>query len=85
VNESCDLIHARTDVDDARDPGAIRGEANSAITISNSSFTGNGRFNRGENPLRVEALCTPCPMKRAQTRESSQQQSRRKMVCACAR
>jgi hypothetical protein len=63
VNESCDLIHARTDVDDARDPGAIRGEANSAITISNSSFTDCA----GENPLRVEALCTPCSMKRAQT------------------
>ena len=44
--------------------GAIYGEANSAITISNSSFTGNGR---GKSPLRVEALCTPCPMKRAQT------------------
>ena len=41
MNESCDLIHARTDVDDARDLGAIYGEANSAITISDSSFTGN--------------------------------------------
>ena len=64
MNESCDLIHARTDVDDARDSGAIHGEATSAITISDSSFTGN---RASEIPLGVEALCTPCSMKRAQT------------------
>ena len=46
----------------ARDGGAIYGEANSAITISSSSFTDNAR----ESPLRVEALCTPCSI-RAQT------------------
>ena len=64
MNESCDLIHARTDVDDARDPGVIQGEATSAITISNSSFTAN---RAREGPLGVETLCTPCLMKRAQT------------------
>ena len=41
---------------------AIYGEANSAITISDSSFTDN---RAGESPLRVKAH-TPCEM-RAQT------------------